>query len=281
MELVFSANLIFILAVNILFFFSGICLNSLVIVSFWRSVQLRKKLCHFMIMVLSCCDLLVILTNHPFTALISILWLTEKINAIHTWMEVLHASSDMSLGLSQVGLFVMSFERYLGSHYPIFHRTSVTKGKLLTLFTFFVIFQLTATAMSINNLVISYHAGLLIFNLIYIPAMLFINYKLFRVARKNRRNNRISPEMRKSFSLKNISSCLLAVACLILLAILSIIYIGLSPTTKTKEYTLNNARIAGLWFHTVSSMNATFNCLIFYWKNKTLRTEGIRLLLKA
>ena len=281
MELVFSANLTFIFAVNILFFCSGICLNSLVIVSFWRSVQLRKKLCHFMMMVLSCCDLLVILTNHPFTALISMLWLTEKINAIPRWMEILHASSDISLGLSEVALFVMSFERYLGSYYPIFHRTSVTKGKLLTLFTFFVIIQLIVAAMSINNLVISHHFGLLIFNLIYIPAMLFINYKLFRVARKKRRNNRISPEMRKSFSLKNVSSCPLAVACLILLAIPSIIYIGLSPTTKTKEYTLNNARIAGLWFHTVSSMNATFNCLIFYWKNKTLRTEGIRLLLKA
>jgi hypothetical protein len=51
------------IAVNEFFFFSGICLNSLVILTFWRSVQLRKKLCYFMIMVLSCCDLLAVLTN--------------------------------------------------------------------------------------------------------------------------------------------------------------------------------------------------------------------------
>ena len=78
MEFNHFVNLIFIIAVNILFFFSGICLNSLVIVNFWRSVQLRKKLCYFMIMILSSCDLLVVLTHHPFTALVTMLWLTEK-----------------------------------------------------------------------------------------------------------------------------------------------------------------------------------------------------------
>ena len=71
MESIYSFNLISILVVNILFFCSGICLNSLVIVSFWRSVQLRKKLCYFMIMVLSSCDLLVVLTNHPVTSLLT------------------------------------------------------------------------------------------------------------------------------------------------------------------------------------------------------------------
>jgi hypothetical protein len=26
------------------------------------------------------------------------------------------------------------------------------------------------------------------------------------------------------------------------------------------------------------SMNATFNCLIFYWRNKTLRKEGMKVI---
>ena len=65
MDIIYLVNLIFIFAVNVLFFFAGICLNSLVILSFVRSAQLRKKLCYFTIMLLSCCDLLVALTNHP------------------------------------------------------------------------------------------------------------------------------------------------------------------------------------------------------------------------
>ena len=84
MEFIFFVNLIVIFVVNILFFFSGILLNSLVIVSFWRSVQLRKKLCYFTIMLLSCCNLLVVLTTHPFTALVTMLWLTEKIT-VYPW----------------------------------------------------------------------------------------------------------------------------------------------------------------------------------------------------
>ena len=79
MELIYF-NLILIIALNILFFVSGICLNSLVIVCFWRSVQLRKKLCYFTIMVLSCCDLLVVLTRDPLTIFCAMLWFSETFN---------------------------------------------------------------------------------------------------------------------------------------------------------------------------------------------------------
>ena len=175
MEFIYFVNLILILIVNILFFFSGICLNSLVIVGFWGSVQLRKKLCYFLIMVLSCFDLLVVLTNHPFTALVTILWLTEKINVYPSFLLILQQVLDVFFGFSLLALFVMNIDRYLATHYSIFHRTSVTKGKLLTLFTFAVIIEITVAVMSINDLVISYQVGLLVFCVTFIPPMLFIN----------------------------------------------------------------------------------------------------------
>ena len=155
MEFTYFVNLIFILVVNILFFFSGICLNSLVIINFWRSVQLRKKLCYFMIMVLSCCDLLVVLTIHPFTALRAMLWLSEKINLYPALVMISHEVLNVFIGFSLLALLVMNVDRYLATHYPIFHRTSVTKGKLLALFTVLVLIELTSAAMSINDLVIS------------------------------------------------------------------------------------------------------------------------------
>ena len=278
MDFMYSVNLIVIFVVNILFFFSGICLNSLVIVSFWRSVQLRKKLCYFTIMVLSCCDLLAVLTNHPFTSLAAMLWLTEKINVYPGWLVIIHVLSNMSTGFSLVALLVMNFDRYLATHYPIFHQTSVTKGKLFTLFTFAAVIEITLTATPLNDSAISYQIGLFIICIIFVPPMLFINYKLFIVARKTRRNKGIPPGMKKSFTLKNISSCLLAVACLAFLSIPAIVYIGLRLTSKKKESTLDNVNVAGLWLHTASLMNSTFNCLIFYWKNKTLRTEGIKVI---
>jgi hypothetical protein len=74
------------------------------------------------------------------------------------------------------------------------------------------------------------------------------------------------------------SSCLLAVACFVVLNIPVFVYIGLNITSTAKEWTLDNALLAALWASTTTSMNSTFNCSIFYWKNKILRTEGMKVI---
>jgi hypothetical protein len=40
---------------------------------------------------------------------------------------------------------------------------------------------------------------------------------------------------------------------------------------------LNDSELTALWARTFSSMNCTFNCLIFYWKDKFLRAEGMKI----
>jgi hypothetical protein len=277
MELSYFINLIFIFALNVLFFFSGICLNSVVILSFWRSVQLRKKLCYFMIMVLSCCDLLVVSIHNPLLAVCTMLWLNGKLDVYRSWVLISNRVTSLSVSFSLLALLVMNFDRYLATSYPIFHRTSVTKRKLLTLLAILIIVQLTLALMSVN-FVISFQVHILIFIIIVIPPMVFINYKLFAVARKSRRNNGISPEMKRTFSLKNISSCLLAVACLAVLSIPVFVYLGLRITSKYDASVLDNGQIAAFWVGTIISMNSTFNCLIFFWKNKILRTEGMKVI---
>ena len=49
MDLTVYIQLIFLSIVNIIFTFSGIVSNTLVILSFWKSSKLRKKLFYFMI----------------------------------------------------------------------------------------------------------------------------------------------------------------------------------------------------------------------------------------
>ena len=278
MESSYFINLIFIFAVNVFFFFSGICLNSLVILSFWRSIQLRKKLCYFMIMVLSCCDLLAVLTNNPLMALITMSCLTGKLDVNTRWPHISLSWTNTFLGFSLFALLVMNFDRYLATSYPIFHRTSVTKGRLLTLLAILIIVEITLRVMSVNDFVISYQVHLLIISILLIPAMLFINYKLFLVVRKSSKNERISPDKKKTFSLKNISSCLLVVACLVVISIPGFVYIGLRINSPETTHTLDNANRAAFWATTMALMNCTFNCLIFYWKNKVLRTEGLKVL---
>ena len=230
-----------------------------------------------MIMVLSCCDLLACSTSNPFVVLTTMLALTGKLDVYPSWLHISLDLSSLFFGFSLLALLVMSIDRYLGTYYPIFHRTSVTKGKLLTLLAILSILQLLLELISVNNFVISSRTPALILSIIFVPTMIFINYKLFIIARKSRRNNGISPEMKKTFSLKNISSCLLAVACILVLSIPWSVYIGLGINSKTTTLS-DNANIARLWNRTFLSMNSTCNCLIFYWKNKILRTEGMKLI---
>ena len=270
-------NLIFLFVVNISFFFLGICLNSLVIISFWRSAQLRKKLCYFMIMVLSCFDLLAVLTNHSLLAYIALSWLTRdrnpmSVRSVHTVYEL----SSVFIAFSLLALLVMNFDRYLATYYPIYHRTFVTKGKLLTLLLLLIFFH-SVLCLTLLKFVISYHVTLLLFFMIITPLMLFTNYKLFKIAYKYR-GRTISPDMRKRFSLKNISSCLLAVASFVALCIPVFVYIALRMCSYGNKYSSDDAHLVGLWARAISSMNGTYNCLIFYWKNPILRSEGMKVI---
>ena len=274
MEFSSFINLTYIFALNVLFFFSGICVNSLVILSFWRSVQLRKKLCYFMIMVLSCCDLLAVLTNHPLVAVTVMLWLTGKLDEYRGWVSISFDLADFPLTMSLLILLVMNFDRYLATHYPLYHRTSVTKRKLLTVLGILIAVIETFAILSLNHL-IPYEVYAIIFFTIVIPPMMFFNYKLFKIARKNRENKATSSQLKRSFSSKNISSVLLAVACFGVLSIPALVYIVQEMTSKTLS---NHVSLARLWAKTIGTMNCTFNCLIFYWKNKTLRTEGIKII---
>jgi hypothetical protein len=229
-------------------------------------------------MVLSCFDLLAVSVNNPRLAVLTMLWLTGQSDVRYSWMVKSVRVAGLPLGFSLLALLVMNFDRYLATSYPIFHRTSVTKGRLLTLLAILISVDLTLALMYVNNFVISIQVHVVIFIIIVSPPMLFINYKLFAIARKSGRNNRILPERKKTFSLKNISSCLLTVACFVVLSIPTIVNLGLRTTSKYDASILDNGQIAAFWSVTIISMNSTFNCLIFFWENKILRTEGIKVI---
>ena len=106
--------------------------NILVIVSIWKSSQLRKKLCHFMIMVLSCFDLLTVVTNYLGILLFLNFWSREDYDLLLIVGKYLDLVR-IFLGFSFHVLLVISIERYIGVFYPILHRTSVTRYKRLTL----------------------------------------------------------------------------------------------------------------------------------------------------
>ena len=271
---------IFLCVVNAIFTVAGTFLNLLVIVSFWRcSPYLRSKLCNFMIMVLSVSDFFVVITNYPTLILRLVGWLKEKNSLLD--IELIYDNiSNVFIGFSMMALLVMSIERYLGAYYPFFHRTSLTRRKLLTLLGLFCLLQIMLKIISVNDWITSYAVILGIFFLFVFLPLLFFNYKLFVISRKvrrdlaNHRDNASSPETATlRVNLRNISSCLLSVGCLMLVYTTAFFYIVFNfaegPTSE-------NARMALFWTTTIGNANSSLNCLIFFWKNDVLRREGIK-----
>jgi hypothetical protein len=82
---------------------------------------------------------------------------------------------------------------YLSSNF------TVTKERLLIIFA--ILSVVKVTILKVYDSVISFTIFLLVSSIILLPPM------LFTIARKSRRNKGISPEMKKIFSLKNMSSC--------------------------------------------------------------------------
>ena len=183
-------NALFLCLVNVVFMIAGILLNVVVIISLWRSSQLRKKLCYFMILVLSCFDLAVVSITHPLLILSTILWSME-IN--HGEIEVTRVYTRTLLGgFSMIALLTLTIERFLALTYPFFHQTAVTKKRLLLFQAF-----LMATTVSVSQLADLYEkAGIVliaVFILFFLFAFVSLNYKMFIIAKSKRNDVKVFP----------------------------------------------------------------------------------------
>ena len=276
MDSKFYAHLIFLCVLNLIFFFSGVVLNTLVIVTILKSTQLRKKLCNFMIMVLSCCDLLTVVACSSISLTLSTIKLTKN-DDLYAKASQYRQLTYLPCGLSLLTLMVMCIERYPGIYHPIFHKTSVTKRRLLTLLAIFIILTSPLTIILRDDFVISREVVGVIVMVIFLPPFVFINYKLFKISRKMRRRNAPVPEYRR-ISLKNVNTCLLAVACLVFLSTPNIFFVVFGIVEGSKS---DNARLSATWSGITFVMNCSFNSLIFFWKNKVLRDEGIKIIKKT
>ena len=136
-----SFNVIAACIVNIIFALGGTFLSSLVMFVFLYSSQLKNKTCHFLIMVLSCIDLVVVVVIHP----LGILYAINKFTGNHVFVyETLYGYSISIAGsLSASAFLVMNTERYITVAHPFFHQRTVTNEKLLLLVGLFWIFTVT------------------------------------------------------------------------------------------------------------------------------------------
>ena len=177
-------SLICLCLVNGFFTLAGIFLNSVVIISLWKSSQLRRKTCYFMILVLSCFDLGVVMVGHPRLILVAITsWSSDYKTALQMNEQITIAYMLLQ-EFAFCALLTMNIDRYLAIAHPLFHKTLVTKSRLLKLmlllqllFLFAPISAYIPYLWKLINMIVAALGAILV------TAMLFINGRMLVIAR--------------------------------------------------------------------------------------------------
>jgi hypothetical protein len=276
-------NVLFLCGVNVIFMIAGIFLNLVVIISLWRSSQIGKKLCYFMIRILSCFDLIVVAITHPVVIL-------STITSMHSG-DLSQPREKISLDIcvllqsfSLMSLLVLNIERFLAIAYPFFHQRIVTREKVFSCLITILLFVTVGEAVAV-----SYKIGSAMMTVILSFAVClfaFLNYKIFIIAKSKQINeiimlgpqSSVHTRKKKHFQgFQHICTCTLAVVCSLTCTCPPIVYLGLCWKWETPLYGKQFSSLA-LWATTSVSMSSTFNCLIFFWRNTVLRREAMEIM---
>ena len=283
-SLIMDVNTLFLCVVNVSCIIVGVFLNSVVIISLWRSTQLRKKLCYFMIRVLSCFDLAVVAVNHPILITSAILWPRRR---FYKELEIVAPIVTIEVaGLSLFALLMLNVERFLAISYPFLHQSVVTEARVKICLVFWIIMQVGMSPL-LHFYETTKNALITVYVFVLLCVFVYSNYKILIIAKSKRKDERIArlgvetntcQKRKKSMILnfKSISTCSLAVGCFFLCSLPQLVFSVWRIVTNT-PWDDNQAVVFSFWCNTILFMNSTFNCLIFFWRNSVLRQEGMKI----
>ena len=277
-------SVVFLCIINVIFMVAGMFLNYVVIISLWRSRQLRNKLFYFMILVLSCFDLAVVASTHPLLIASAICFSLEEVNDTHE--DIRLSVSIVLCGSSMSALMLLNVERFVALACLYFHQASVTKARLVCLFAFLSIIIVSSSALYYFNMYTITNVLIALFLSMLLLLFIIFNYTMFTIAKSKQADEKfasitaaswtVGARKTRILNLKNISTCSLAVCCFLVCSCPQI-YSALRLTSETSLYD-RQALLFSLWSNTFLSINSTFNCVIFFWRNSILRREGTKII---
>ena len=252
-----------------------ICLNSVTILAYWKSSQLRKKTTNFLIFILSINDLAVGIIVGPlfitlFIREIALKRATDIINYLNLCSIVFLST------ISFQTMIIMNCERYLGIVHPIFHRMKVTKKRLLRCLIFIWIFGAAQN-------VLLFHYEAVIIKLITIEVilllvlLLYMYVKIYLSAPKSR--NKVHQDEMQRFKEKTfMKNAKLAKSCFLVIISSYICFIPASIVNGMTRNRSEGVYLMQIWCEVLLLLNSCLNSVLFFWSNNCLRKEAFILL---
>jgi hypothetical protein len=268
-------------------FLTTVGLNSLTVLTFWRTRRLRENNSLFLVMVLSLVDLGI---GALCNSLLTISLTYDLIYSPECWLYGVQAKSFPLATIFSLSIVAaISTERYFGVVHPLIHRTKVTKVKLwqLLLFIWSCCAVVSSPAYFNKNPLLSFWRISILF-LILITICSYVKIAITVIRSKIQReklteDNRgtgsqqsdSAKENRKNImyflkELKMAKSSLLVVLCYLMcytptLVVTAIFKKRLSPLTSF---------YVRPWCLLSVMLNSSLNSIIFFWRSAPLRNEA-------
>ena len=252
---------------NMFLIVSGVILNSATILAYWKSAQLRRKISYFLVMLLSVSDLTAAVVGHLVFVLSLAFTLHGNPNCtISSLHEILtFATVAMSLGT----LLALNIERYLCIVHPLFHRTKMTKLRLLGLAALFWLYAclLTLSYPILGNSVAGLITSCTMFAIIIVIACIYISicWAVRQAASNPSHVN--SNTIKKLQNLRTAKSCAIVVACTV------ICFLPFAIVRAFKR-SVFKTMFMDMWAKTLTLLSSSLNSLVFFWRNPILRKEA-------
>ena len=271
---IYYMNYVILLSLNILLTILTISLNSITILAYRKSAQLKSKKSYFLIMLLAVSNLLVgIFGNTNYVLVLIAIIIGYQRCPIYFVFKIITFCTSAANFLT---LFEINIERYLAILHPFYHRTKVTKSKLLKIvmasWLFITIVRLSYLVIGeIINLICSATIIFIACFTLYIYVAIWITVRR-RPREIEKRNAAERVSERRQIQLNELQNTKMAQSCAIVVVLTYICY---TPYAVIISFVINPlVHLLSLWCITVGMCSASLNCLVFVWNNPILRREA-------
>lgn len=257
--------------ISVILYFSTAFLNGVTFRAIWRSRLLKEKVSNFNVMVKSVIDLAIGILLIP-------LFITVLASEIGGNPSCLVFMISKKLGVlvyiySVTAMCTMNFERYLAVLHPLIHRTKVTKRKT-------ILFGFAFVYVNIFRVILTIVAFLFIASTVVVYTRILFSCLKNRVPPANKMSvqpHSIVEKQKRRFQqdLEIAKTCFAVMVCC-LICLLPGLFSNIIDRLKINDSF--SAVLQRRWFALLFLSNSTMNPVIFFWRNKTLRTEGINLI---
>lgn len=261
-----------------------ILLNATTIAAYMKSKVLKGKLAYFMVMMLSVNDLMVGLTcNFLFAAEMLKEYRSKKMDCLLHSMQIFLLF--LFSGCSFKTLIVTSWERYAAICHPLYHRTKVTRKRLMKCLLFLWFVALLCAILTAWKFTAFFHYVVALEVFISSVSLMYFYARIYLA------NSKSSKKLSKALSEGNSATTLktarkdqrrqfvanlnLAKSCFLAVMSFSVCYVPSCVVTNGGlKFKRDMAAAIAVWVQTLILTNYSINSIVFFWRSKSLREEA-------